>query len=81
MDDAKKRLINILPHLGIAFSMAKIQVPPDGKVCIGIIAKEADGGGRVTATFEAEQFFEDLVQVLGFKDFKDFLSQQAKIDA
>ena len=61
--------------------MAKIQVQPDGKGCNGIIAKEADGGGRVTATFEAEQFFEDLVQVLGFKDFKDFLSQQAKIDA
>lgn len=72
--DAKQRLITVLPHLKIAMQMAKIQVP-NGTVRIGIIAEENNGGGRITAQFEGEQFIEDIIQVLGFKDYNDFIAQ------
>lgn len=69
VDDARKRLLDMVPHLLVATEMARLQVP-DGKVGLAVIATSADGSGRVTARFEGE-FAKDLAIVLGFDPLAD----------
>lgn len=64
MSKPVERLKAIIPHLKLAMSMAKIQVP-NGIVALGVIAKSPDGGGRITASFDGEDFFNDLETVVG----------------
>jgi len=64
VEEAKKRLREVVPLIRVAMEMAKLQVP-GGKVELAIIAKEKSGGGRITACFEGEEFFVDLEAVLG----------------
>jgi hypothetical protein len=61
---ARKRMRSVLPHLFIAANAALIEVQ-DGRLQIGIIAKKADGSGRITAAFEAEAFLRDLETLVG----------------
>jgi len=64
IEACKERLRAVLPHLKIAMSMAKLQVP-DGTVGLAVVAKAPDGAGRVTATFESEGFLRDLEMLVG----------------
>ena len=61
---AKERLRAILPHLFLAANAALIETA-DGQLQIGILAREKDGGGRITASFEAEAFLRDLETLVG----------------
>jgi hypothetical protein len=64
IEACKERLRAVLPHLKIAMNMAKLQVP-GGTVGLGIIVKTSDGAGRVTASFEGEEFLRDLETLVG----------------
>jgi hypothetical protein len=61
---ARKRLRSVLPHLFIAANAALIEVE-GGTLQLGVIAKKADGGGRITAAFDAETFLRDLEILVG----------------
>lgn len=61
---ARKRLRSVLPHLFIAANAALIEVA-GGALQLGIIAKGPDGGGRITASFDAEAFLRDLETLVG----------------
>lgn len=61
---ARRRLRSVLPHLFIAANAAMIEVQ-GGSLQLGIIAKSVDGGGRITASFEAETFLRDLEILVG----------------
>lgn len=62
--EAVERLKLVLPHLFIAANMARLEVP-QGKVFLATIAKNPDGSGRVTASFEAEAFLRDVEALVG----------------
>jgi hypothetical protein len=70
---AEERLRGVLPHLKIAMHMAKLQVP-NGTVKLAIVAKEPDGSGRITSTFEGEEFLRDLETLVGDPDMEDVSS-------
>ena len=70
MDTAKKRLRTIIPHLEIAKNMGYYQVP-NSKTELGVIAKAEDGTGKVVASFEFEQFLEDLKEISEYKGVED----------
>lgn len=61
---AVERLLGMLPHLFIAANAALIEVP-GASLRLGVVARSADGGGRVIATFEGEAFLRDLEKVVG----------------
>lgn len=61
---AEERLYDVLPHLRLAIGMAKVKVP-GGKIGLAIVAKHDDGTGQVTATFEGEEFIDDVETVVG----------------
>jgi len=63
MSEAKERLMAALPQMSIAMSMARVDVP-DGSVLLAVIGKRPDGSGMITATFEGEQFLEDVAKIL-----------------
>lgn len=67
---ARERLMHALPAIDLGAEMAKIEVP-GGTVQLAIIAKAANGSGRITTQFEYEGFIKDIAIVLGFKDLKD----------
>lgn len=76
MQDARQRLIEALPFLILGVSVAKVgEGTGTGKTLLGIIHQNADGSGCLGATLEAEPFFQDVLEVLGFKDFEDFLAK------
>jgi hypothetical protein len=72
-EEARERLIDAIPHIAIAMQMAKIEVP-DGVVQLAVVSKRANGSGRVTATFEGEEFLKDIIAALGFKDMGELVS-------
>lgn len=69
-DEAKKRLMGALPHISLAMEMARMQ-EPEGKVSLAVIVKKSDGSGRMTASFEGEEFIKDIITLLGFKDLNE----------
>jgi len=73
-DTPRGRLLNVLPHLAIAVEMARIETA-GGTVGLGVIAKGADGSGRVSAQFEGE-FISDLGRVLGVWDDLDIKNNE-----
>src|SRR4051812_5084902 len=58
-EPAALRLRDVLPHIRAAADRARTE----GTVGLGVIAMRDDGGGRVTAQFEADDFFADLALV------------------
>ena len=56
------RLLDALPHIQLAISIAKVD-SPNADVRLGILAKNPDGSGRIAASFE-EAFLHDLQLVL-----------------
>lgn len=63
MQTAKDRLKIVIPHLIHAIQLAEKEA--DGQGQIAIIANNKDGTGRVTASFEASEFIEDLKEITG----------------
>jgi hypothetical protein len=60
--NARQRMLLLIPHIRHAIEEARTR----GKVELGILAVDAsDGGGRVMCRFDAEEFFEDLAQLVG----------------
>lgn len=74
--EAIDRLLRALPHILVACQMAK-DANTDGTVCLAIVSKKPDGSGRLTASFECEGFFEDILEVLGLGSPQQFLEDQA----
>jgi hypothetical protein len=56
IEEAAARMIIVLPHIQAAADRARTERPAG----LGVIAMRPEGGGRVTAQFEAETFFADL---------------------
>lgn len=63
MTPAKKRLVQAIPHFYLAAEEAKKAVS-DAKIGLGIIARRTDGSGYLAKSFECEEFFSDLADVL-----------------
>ena len=78
MDDSKRRLMEILPHLMVAANMAKMQ-EPDGEVCLAVVSKKPDGSGRLTASFECPDFFRDMLIVLGFQEMQQLVEELERL--
>ncbi len=56
---ARERLSIILPHLRAAVADAAKSIP-GGQVLLAVIAKSANGSGRIACDFESETFLSDL---------------------
>jgi len=65
-EQARERLLSILPHLKVAIKDAKDEMP-DGQVFLGVMVRDQNGGGRVTASFDTVDFFKDLELALGYE--------------
>lgn len=59
--DARKKFIEFIPHLRHGFETAKREGVPK----FAVIAVRADGGGRVVAQFNGDEFLADLCGLLG----------------
>jgi hypothetical protein len=73
-EEARQRLLEALPHVRLAMEMARIEVP-GGTVGLAIIAKSTSGTGRITATFDGDEFLRDLAEVLGVADKPGWLDE------
>ncbi len=60
-EEILEKIRGFLPHVELAADMARLQ----GKVKLGIIAEEPDGGGVITCRFECEEFLKDLRALVG----------------
>jgi len=59
-EEARRKMLEALPH----FRHAVRQAAAEGKVMIGVLSVKDDGSGRVSARFDAPEFFEDLAALL-----------------
>jgi len=57
---ARERMLKALPHMRFAVKEAAEQ----GEVHLGILAMKPDRSGKITATFQATEFFEDLALLI-----------------
>ena len=73
LEDAKKDLMTLLPHLRYAVETAA----KEGAVQLGILATKPDGSGRVVVQMEAPGFVEDLALILGAGPFTKEDRQEA----
>jgi len=74
MTTARNRLRKSMPALKMAVSMAKIQVP-DSDIMLAVVGKRADGSGQITASFEFEGFFNDLLEILGYSNIDTLVGE------
>lgn len=58
-EEAKERLRDALTFMLLAVAGAKIH-EPEGTVQLAIVVNSPNGGGRVFASMEAEDFFNDV---------------------
>ena len=77
--ESMDRLLKALPHVFVAMKMAEAKVP-GGSVCLAVVAKKPDGSGQLTASFECEGFFNDILTILGLGTIDQFLEDQAILD-
>lgn len=73
MNDARSRLRSLLPHLEIASDMARLDAP-EGELRMAIMSKNADGSGKIGASFELEPFIKDLLELLGYENMNALLA-------
>lgn len=78
-EEARQRLLDVLPHLRLALEEAKL-LAPDGTVGLAVIITRADGTGRLTARFHGKEFFEDLAVMLGIAGEPLWLEPTAEED-
>ena len=57
---ARERLAIVLPHIRTAARQAVERAEPGVVATLGIIAKNPDGSGQLSAEFELESFLADL---------------------
>jgi hypothetical protein len=62
--------------MAIAISMLEIE-HPGAKVQLALVAKNADGSGRVGASFDSAEFFDDVARVMGFDDLRHLMTSDA----
>ena len=58
---AREKILLALPH----FRYAVKEASEKGIMKLGILSYKDDGSGRVVASFEAQEFFDDLATALG----------------
>ena len=61
-EDAKQRLLGLLPHLSIGMEMARLQVPGCA-VELAIVGTDKNGSGQVVVRWDADLFFADLSEL------------------
>jgi hypothetical protein len=59
-EEIREKFLTALPH----FRFAMKEASRKGKAKIGVLSITEDGGGKVIASFEAEEFFDDLAILL-----------------
>lgn len=60
----KDKLRQALPHFRHAIKTASEEVGDSGTVMFGILTKKHDGSGRIIADFRANEFFDDIAELL-----------------
>lgn len=64
-NELRTKMLLVLPHLRFAIEEAAKKAGATGSVEIGILVKNADGSGKVMASFRGVEFIEDLATLLG----------------
>lgn len=64
-DELREKMLLVMPHLRFAVEEATKEAAGAGTVEFGILVKNADGSGKVVASFRAIEFIEDLATLLG----------------
>ena len=54
-EDARRRLMEFIPHLMVAANMASMQ-QPGSQVCLAVVSRNQEGEGALTAAFECQDF-------------------------
>ncbi len=55
----------VIPHFRYAIKQARKQAAPEDRIRLAVMIRKPDNSGKVTASFDAEEFFDDLARVLG----------------
>ena len=73
MSDAiLRKFKDVLPHFNLAMEMARVEIP-DGTIELMIAAIAKDGSGKTIVRFNCEEFFEDLAELCGVKEFPSWI--------
>lgn len=67
--DAKERLCEFYPYLREEIDKVKIE-EPKSIIKLAIVSVDNDMG-RIVSSFECEDFFDDILNVLGFQTLDD----------
>lgn len=67
--NAKERLCQFYPYLRDEIDKIKLE-EPNSSIKLAIISANNDMG-RIVASFECEEFFDDILKVLGFQTLDD----------
>lgn len=60
-ETAKEKMLQVIPFLRDAMKQAR----EEGEPMLGILAVNPSGGGKVVCRFRADEFVDDLCEVLG----------------
>jgi hypothetical protein len=80
-EEIRKKMLMVLPYLRFAIEEAKTKAGETGAVEIGILVKNADGSGKVLASFGAGEFVEDLATLLGAGPLTEEERQDARAES
>lgn len=67
IDESRKTLIEAMIYFRHSVEKARATGAPQ----LAILSNYSDGGGKIIARFDCEEFFEDLAQVLGCGEFTE----------
>lgn len=79
-EELRKKMLLVLPHLRFAVEEAAAKAAGSGTVEFGVLLRNADGSGRVLASFRGAEFIEDLATLLGAGPLTDEERQDAKAE-
>lgn len=78
-EEIKEKLLLALPHFRYAMKCAAAEGGADNKIGIGIMYY-GDKGGKITARFEAPEFFEDLATLIDALPYTEEDEEGAKAE-
>lgn len=65
METIKQKFREAMPHFRLGLKDAKAEAGPGGTAGLAVVAIPKAGNGRILATFEADEFFEDIAYLCG----------------
>jgi hypothetical protein len=64
-DQIKEDLRSFIGFVTMSLQMSNIEMPEADKIQFAILAKKEDGSGKVVASFDCEEFLQDLEALIG----------------